>query len=167
MKHTAEADRRYVGMGEVKTGKRCELLQATLGSCIGIGLVWKKGGRCGLAHCLLPEAPEPRIRVGARYVSQAVPSLLLLMGLQPSDYADLEVIIAGGARMFRSRPSVAHVGELNVQAVRKYLALHGLTVSHEDVGGRRGRQMMIDCSRHAFVIKEIAHQPEELHDECT
>ena len=122
MSHTAEADRHYVGMGELKTGKRSELLQATLGSCIGIGLIWKNGGRCGLAHCLLPEAPTPLIRIGARYVSQAVPSLLALMGLQESDYADLEVIIAGGARMFRSRPSVEHVGELNVQAVRKYLA---------------------------------------------
>ena len=167
MSHDTDTNRLYVGMGEVKIAKRSTLLQATLGSCIGIGLIWKSGGRCGLAHCLLPEAPTPLIRIGARYVNQAVPSLLSLMGLQQSDYADLEVIIAGGARMFRSRPSVEHVGELNVQAVRKYLAQHGLKVSYEAVGGHRGRQITIDCTSQAFVINDIPRQPEELHDECT
>ena len=160
--HTRESDFQYVGMREVKIGRRGDVLRATLGSCVGIGLIWQKGGRCALAHCLLPESPAPIIRIGARYVSQAVPSLLSLLSLKPADYPDVEIILAGGARMFRSRPSVAHVGELNTAAALRYLALHGLKVSHADVGGRRGRQMVIDCARLSYAITEIERQPEEL-----
>ena len=167
MRHPAEADIFYVGMGKIKTGKRGEVLRATLGSCIGIGLIWKNGGCCGLAHCLLPESPGPIIGIGARYVSQAVPSLLSLMGIKRADCPDVEVILAGGSRMFRSRPSIAHVGELNTQAAHKYLALHGLTVAHLDLGGRRGRQMTIDCAQQRFVISEIAPQLQESEHECT
>jgi chemotaxis protein CheD len=156
----------YVGMGEVKTSARGEILSATLGSCIGIGIIWRNGGRIGLAHCLLPETSPAIIRIGARYVSQAVPSLLALMGLKPNNLSEIEIIVAGGARMFRTRPNVAHVGELNVQAVHKHLALHGLTANHFEIGGRRGRQMSIDGSQQSFLINEVVQQPKELHDAC-
>ncbi len=160
-----ESNFQYVGMGEVKTGARDDVLRATLGSCIGIGLLWPKGGRCALAHCLLPASPAPMIRIGARYVSQAVPSLLLLLCLKPSDYPDVEIIVAGGARMFRTRPGVAHVGELNIQATLQCLAQHGLKAAHVEVGGRRGRQITIDCARQSFAVNEIERQPEEAPDE--
>src|SRR5471032_124955 len=91
-----------VAMGQLSVGTHEEQLQALLGSCIGIGFIWKKGGCCGLAHCLLPESPEPTDALGARYVSQAVPSLLRLMGACVADYPDIEVILAGGATMLNA-----------------------------------------------------------------
>ena len=54
MSDPGEGDLAYVGMGEVRIGRRGEILRATLGSCIGIGVIWRQGGRCALAHCLLP-----------------------------------------------------------------------------------------------------------------
>jgi len=57
----------------------------------GIGLIWKKRGRCALAHCLLPECPQMADEFGARYVNQAVPSLLRLIGATEADYADIEI----------------------------------------------------------------------------
>jgi chemotaxis protein CheD len=167
MNRYPEADVHYVGMGEVKIGSRNDVLQATLGSCIGIAFIWKKGGRCGLAHCLLPEAPGAMIGFSARYVSQAVPSLLAMMGIKMVDYPDVEVIVAGGGRMFRLRPNAVHVGERNAQAARHHLAARGLTVHHIEIGGRRGRQITIDCARQSFVINQIEPQPEEHEHECS
>ena len=89
---------KQVGMGQLRVGAHDDQLQALLGSCIGIGFIWKKGDRCGLAHCLLPEAPGPDASMGARYVSQAVPALLRLMGARVADYPDIDVVLAGGAR---------------------------------------------------------------------
>src|SRR5579872_1204538 len=96
-----EHRRQQVGMGEIKIGTGSDILHAILGSCVGIGFIWKNGNRCGLAHCLLPEAPMQICSIGARYVSQAVPSLLLMMGIKEHDYPDIEVILAGGARMLK------------------------------------------------------------------
>lgn len=148
-------------MGQLKIGASSEQLQAVLGSCVGIAFIWRKGGCCGLAHCLLPEAPEParsRAPAGppaARYVSEAVPSLLRMMGAHEADYPDIEVILAGGANMLNGRSSRLQVGQQNVAAAQKYLRQHGLNVRYCRLGGRQGRTMLIDCAQQTFVVSDL------------
>jgi len=144
-----------VGMGQLRIGAHSEQLQAVLGSCVGIAFIWKKGGCCGLAHCLLPEAPGALPAIGARYVSQAVPSLLRLMGVRESDYPDVEVILAGGASMFDSRSTRLQVGQQNVAAAQKYLRQCGLNVRYCELGGKTGRQLNVDCANQSFSITNI------------
>ncbi|NRR30265.1 chemotaxis protein CheD [Oxalobacteraceae bacterium] len=144
-----------VGMGQLKVGCRTEQLHAVLGSCVGIGLLWKKTGRGGLAHCLLPEAPGPSLELSARYVSQAVPGLLRLMGAHREDYPDIEAIVAGGASMFKGRSQLLQVGQQNVLAAQKYLAQCGLHVCYCALGGRHGRQMLIDCAEQSFSVSDL------------
>ncbi|MCC7596017.1 chemotaxis protein CheD [Janthinobacterium sp. FW305-129] len=152
----------HVGMGQLSVGTPGQQLQALLGSCIGIGFIWKNGPCCGLAHCLLPEAPGADSSLGARYVSQAVPSLLRLMGVRQADYADIEVVLAGGASMFG--PAHVHgrlqVGRQNAEAAQKYLAQCGLHVGFCALGGRHGRQLLIDCARHSYAVTEVVAPPE-------
>lgn len=150
----SDVARSQVGMGECRVGDSSEVLQAILGSCVGIAFIWKRGGRCALAHCLLPEAPRAGdCGMGARYVSQAIPSMLALMGARQADYPDIEVVVAGGASMFRG--THFHIGEQNAAAAHKYLAECGLQVSYCDLGGRCGRQIVIDCAQQSFVVKAI------------
>lgn len=151
-----------VGMGQLSVGTQDEQLQALLGSCIGIGFIWKKGHCCGLAHCLLPEAPGAGSSPGApgaRYVSQAVPSLLRLMGVRQADYADIEVVLAGGASMFGPRNGRLQVGRQNVEAAQKYLDRCGLHVSFCALGGRHGRQLLIDCAHLSYAVTDVVAQP--------
>ncbi|AQR69658.1 hypothetical protein BZG29_15960 [Janthinobacterium sp. LM6] len=153
----------HVGMGQLSVGTHGEQLQALLGSCIGIGFIWKNGPCCGLAHCLLPEAPGTDGALGtpnARYVSQAVPSLLRLMGVRQADYADIEVVLAGGASMFGPRNGRLQVGRQNAEAAQKYLDQCGLHVSFCALGGRHGRQLLIDCAKHSYAVTDVVTQPE-------
>lgn len=150
-----------VAMGEVKIGASSDMLEAILGSCVGIAFIWKKGGRCGLAHCLLPEAPGERAGFGARYVSQAVPSLLSLMGAEPDDYEDIDVVVAGGASMFDFKSPCFQVGSRNCAAAQKYLAKLGLRVAYRDLGGCCGRSISIDCGTQNFVITELSNSNRE------
>ena len=159
--HDHVAPLQHVGMGQLSVGTHGEQLQALLGSCIGIGFIWKNGPCCGLAHCLLPEAPGSDHSIGARYVSQALPSLLRLMGVRQADYADIEVVLAGGASMFgpdngRGR---LQVGRQNAQAAQKYLDQCGLQVSFCALGGRHGRQLLIDCAHLSFAVTDVLAQP--------
>jgi chemotaxis protein CheD len=150
-----------VGMGQLKIGARTEQLQALLGSCVGIGLIWKKRGLCGLAHCLLPEAPQGQDHnnvhdlFSARYVSRAVPAMLRLMGATEADYADIQVIVSGGATMLNACSSRLQIGQQNVDSARKYLRLLGLEVHYSRVGGKCGRMMTIDCATQDFTVHEI------------
>jgi chemotaxis protein CheD len=152
----------HVGMGQLSVGTHGEQLHALLGSCIGIGFIWKNGPCCGLAHCLLPEAPAAVQALGApnaRYVSQAVPSLLRLMGVREADYPDIDVVLAGGASMFGPRNGRLQVGRQNAEAAQKYLAQCGLHVSFCALGGRHGRQLLIDCAHHNYAVTDVVAQP--------
>lgn len=144
-----------VAMGQLKMGSRTDQLQALLGSCVGIGLIWKKRGVCALAHCLLPECPQMQEEFGARYVNQAVPSLLRLLGATKADYADIEVIVAGGATMLNGCSSRLQIGQQNGDAARKHLRKHGLNISYCRIGGKCGRTMSIDCADFSYSIQEI------------
>ncbi|MEX0139287.1 chemotaxis protein CheD [Massilia sp. LMS1-1-1.1] len=150
----------HVGMGQLSVGTHGEQLQALLGSCIGIGFIWKNGPCCGLAHCLLPEAPGADSVLGARYVSQAVPSLLRLMGVRQADYADIDVVLAGGASMFGPRNGRLQIGRQNAEAAQKYLDQCGLHVSFCALGGRHGRQLLIDCASRSYAVTDVVTQPE-------
>ena len=161
MNLTIDTPRKQVGMGQLSVGAHDDQLQALLGSCIGIGFLWKKGGRCGLAHCLLPEAPTLDGSLGARYVNQAVPSLLRLMGVRVADYPDIDVVLAGGASMFGARNARLQVGRQNVEAAQKYLERCGLHVSFCALGGQHGRQLLIDCARHSYAVTDVV-APHEL-----
>lgn len=154
---------RQVGIGQLKIGAAGQL-HAVLGSCIGIAFLWRKGGCCGLAHCLLPEPPDDQQALEAqraRYVSDAVPALLRQMGAREADYPDIDVVLAGGASMFAS--SRLRVGDDNAAAARKHLGQLGLRVRYCELGGKRGRQLLIDCATHDYLIKEIVPLQPEAH----
>ncbi|USX24328.1 chemotaxis protein CheD [Oxalobacteraceae bacterium OTU3CINTB1] len=154
---------RHVGIGELKIGGRTEQLKVLLGSCVGIAFLWKKRGRCGLAHCLLAEAAMPQTEPGARYVSHAVPSLLRLMGATTADYADIVVVVAGGGMMLDACSSRFQIGQQNADAARKYLKLYGLNVLDCRVGGKTGRTLAVDCATCSYQIEDIAPQSRERH----
>ena len=144
-----------VAMGQIRIGAGSDQLQALLGSCIGIAFLWKKRGCCALAHCLLPEAPQLPCELGARYVSQAVPSMLRLLGATAADYPDIEVVVAGGATMLSNCSSRLQIGQQNADAAQKYLRQHGLNVQYCRVGGKCGRTLAVDCATSSFRVCEI------------
>lgn len=144
-------------IGEIKTGKSGDLLKAILGSCVGIAFLWKKKQVYGLAHCLLPEIDSVVPKLSAKYVSQAVPSLKLLMNIKPEDVGEIEVHIAGGGNMIPQvvKASGEHVGALNAAAAKKILEQFGFTIKESDVGGEQGRQMSIDCTAEEVRIHKL------------
>jgi chemotaxis protein CheD len=141
-------------------GKVGEKLKATLGSCVGIAFLWKEKKIYGLAHCLLPDANITSFSVSAKYVSQAIPSLIHLMKIPKESFSEIEVHLAGGANMLvqLSKSNPEHIGKLNQKMAIKLLAENGFKVKHKDFGGEEGRQIAVDCSTEEVVIKKISKQ---------
>lgn len=152
-----------VGMGQVKVGRQGETLTALLGSCVAIGLVWRAGRCCALAHCLLPQSDPGSAAPGARYVNDALPLMLSMMGVPERDRGELEVILSGGATMLGPAGVSGKIGADNVAAAHACLAGAGLRVTQRDVGGRHGRTVRIDCSTYRVAIAPVEHIVEEAH----
>lgn len=150
---------RHVLAGQMQIGAGEQVLTALLGSCVGIGMIWRNGRRCALAHCLLPETDTVAQVKGARYVSAAVPGMLRALGVRREQYGELEVVVAGGASMLAGLRGAEPIGRRNVQAAREHLARRGLRVRYEDVGGHQGRRLSIDCDSHSCCVVGIGRTP--------
>lgn len=146
-----------VHIGEVKVAKNGEVLKAILGSCVGIGVIWKANKTCGLAHCLLPESPTRSYEIGARFVDQAVRSLVAMMKIQPSDSAEISVVIVGGGNM--TNPSASAnatlVGAANFKNAMREIQKLSLHVLHSEGGGDVGRKVWIDAREFTYQVEEI------------
>lgn len=162
----------HVRIGRLALGQGAMHLKATLGSCVGIALVWRERGLCALAHCLLPQAPlgaDPRpasclpdgseTSEGARYVDQAVQNLLARLGAGPGDRRQIRAHLAGGANMQRRVPAPGAsraIGDLNIEAAQRALASAGIEVASRDVGGFCARQIRVHCAAPEVAVTQVS-----------
>jgi chemotaxis protein CheD len=150
----------HVWTGQIQVGRGDTILTTLLGSCIGIGMIWRERGLSALAHCLLPEGAAVEAHA-ARYVSAAIPALLAALGVRRAQYDEVEVVVAGGARMLRlasGGDGDGAIGRRNIAAAQAHLDARGLHVGFRDVGGCHGRRLSIDCARQTFSVKRVAEE---------
>lgn len=147
-----------VNIGEVKVAGKGHALKAILGSCVGIAILWRAKGIFGLAHCFLPERGSSSATLGARFVSDAVPSLLKLLEAEVRDHRHLEAVVVGAGNMTKpnARPDEKLIGDLNAEAAKKYLEQAKIRIIHVEVGGKIGRRIVINCSNGSYFVDEIA-----------
>lgn len=141
----------HVRMGQLAIGQSPTVLKTTLGSCVGIALLWRERAVYALAHCLLPYAPQPDCEPGGRYVDLAVISMLRMLKAEDRHHTQIEAHIAGGANMSRQErqttaPSHLAVGKLNIEAAEHVLGDLQIPLLSRDVGGFCARQMYLDCA---------------------
>ena len=89
----------HIAAGQLKTGKaQSEILQAHLGTCVGLALYDQSTKTGGMIHILLPEPTSSNnVEYPEKYASTGVPILinkLIDMGAKPEN---LKATIAGGA----------------------------------------------------------------------
>lgn len=155
----------HARIGQVKIGSNGDQLHALVGSCIAIGFLHKNRSICGLAHCLLPDSKSKTFEIGARYVDQAIHSLLQLMEVQPDETRALRAIVVGGGNMTKPKGSDPKqmVGVSNAQFAKKTLRQKRIRIMHEDIGGMHGRKIVIDTATNDFHVNVIPRIEENRH----
>lgn len=146
-----------VHIGEIKIAKNGEVLKTILGSCVGIGFIWKKKNLCGLAHCLLPETPIKTFEIGGRYVNQAIPALMAMMKIRDENISEIEVIVAGGGNMtsVKGDNSDGLIGSQNIKMALGELQQRGFRIQQSKTGGNEGRKMTIYAGSFTYKIESI------------
>jgi len=139
-----------VGIGEFRVAKAPERLGAYgLGSCIVV-VLWDPlgSGWGGLAHCMLPAAPEwERGKTTAKYCDLGIPALHSALAEAVGRPGPFTARLVGGATMFRFPDLVRRspsLGERNAEASRAALEKLGLVPAGEECGGERGRSVEFD-----------------------
>jgi chemotaxis protein CheD len=155
-----EPDQIMVRMGELAvSARRGQLVALGLGSCIGLALLDRRLGTAGLAHVVLPRAPEGQRSL--KFADRAVPELISrLLGLGARRIR-LEAVLVGGASMFAASPAL-EVGSRNEAAVREQLESLRIPVLASATGGSRGRTVRVDVATTTVSVREAGGRDAEL-----
>jgi chemotaxis protein CheD len=153
-----------VGMGEIEVSSQAgeELVARGLGSCIGLALIDRRAGVAGMAHVVLPEAPNDSDPDPGKFADLAVPELISQMKRAGAAVRRLDAVLAGGARMFELGD--LDIGARNAEAVMQGLARSGVTVRAADTGGNRGRTMRLTVGEFTVRVKEAGGAATTLFD---
>jgi chemotaxis protein CheD len=143
-----EIDGHLVRPGELALTEEGTMLISVVSLGVAVCL-WERGRAVSaLAHFVEPATYEAH-RATTRFGNVAVPKLLELMrehvGVIP-----FEAQIFGGATLRQGDLR----GEANIDMARKILRARGIHIASEDVGGHKGRKIMLDSKTgHVAVIK--------------
>ncbi len=149
-----------VGMADYKLASSPDtLITLGLGSCVGITLYSRLKKTGGMAHIMLPRSTDPTSE-SLKFADVAIKKMIEDLKGKGVRVDDLEVKIAGGAKMFSFSNSddKRSIGHRNSVAVKKIIEdeLH-LKIISEDIGGTYGRTVELELETGDLKVKTIGH----------
>jgi chemotaxis protein CheD len=151
-----------VGIAEMKVAAQPHrLITLGLGSCVGVTLydpVTKVGG---LLHIMLPDSTQfSNVTKPAKFADLGIPLLVSEVTRNGGRLAALQAKMAGGAQMFSGLNDkfVLNIGERNVLMAKQTLKSLGIKIIAEEVGGSRGRTMILDTSSGQVFLRTVGSQ---------
>lgn len=148
-----------VGIAEYCTaGPPTLLVTYGLGSCLAIALYDAEVRLGGLAHTLLPSAPDA---TGpghpAKFVDAAIRRMVGELLDRGAQRQRLTAKIFGGANMFEALfgGSGNGVGARNIASAREALAALAIPILAEDVGGNFGRTVEFDLASGQVRVRTV------------
>lgn len=146
-----------VGIADLNvTNAPNKLITVGVGSCLGITLYDKVKKNGGLLHVMLPDSTQfPSVTNPYKFVDLGVPALLKKIQDMGSRKDDLVAKIAGGASMFNfsDKSILMDVGNKNLIAVKRILEELEIPLIGEEIGGNKGRTLLLDTESGSVQIR--------------
>ncbi len=149
----------HVAIGSCALGDASTILEANLGSCLGIALLWPEEGAFALAHCLLPSHPGTGTdRRFSRFASTAPAHLIRRLRVPKRKMHEVRAVLGGGASLYGVRSS-ADIGRQNIAAGRAALRTAGIKLIGHDVGCDIPRRIRIHGDGLAVSVIRMLPEP--------
>lgn len=135
-----------------------KIMTVGLGSCIGIAIYDKAKGLGGLAHIMLPDSTQfNNVNNPLKFADLAIPMLIEKLEKMGALRRNMKAKIAGGASMFNfsDKSMIMDIGNRNGIAVKNSLKEHSIPIVAEDVGGNKGRTMILNSYDGVVQIKTV------------
>lgn len=129
-----------------------------LGSCIGIALYDKTTKVAGLAHIMLPDSTQFKSNTNPmKFADLAIPMLIEKMEKEGCNKRNIVAKIAGGASMFNfsDKSIISDIGKRNSDAVKKALNYESIRIIGEEIGGNKGRTMILKANDGTVILKVV------------
>ncbi|MBU5591121.1 chemotaxis protein CheD [Clostridium sp. MSJ-4] len=142
-----------------------KIITVGLGSCIGIAFYDRTASLGGLAHIMLPDSTQfNNVTNPLKFADLAIPLLLERMEKQGARRRNIKAKIAGGASMFNfsDKSMITDIGNRNGIAVKQTLEKLSIPILAIDVGGNKGRTMILDASNGVVQIRTVGMGIKEL-----
>ena len=159
----------HVGMADLVVSKHpATLVTLGLGSCIGLVIYDTASKVAGMVHIMLPDSREGKnLPKPGKFADTAVPLLLdELAKLGAGNRAQLKAKMAGGAQMFampgKTDNAIFAVGNRNIEATTKMLAVAGIKIIASDTGGSKGRTIEFSTETMKLIVKTLGTGTKEL-----
>lgn len=148
-----------VGIADLNTVEAPgKIITVGLGSCIGIAIYDRIKRIGGLAHIMLPDSTQfSNVTNPMKFADLAIPMLVEKMEKMGSSKRNMKAKIAGGASMFNfsDKNMITDIGSRNGIAVKVALEKAGIPLIAEDIGGNKGRTVILDADTGAFQIRIV------------
>jgi len=155
-----------VGIADMNTASSPDkIVTVGLGSCIGIVIYDKFKGLGGLAHIMLPDSTQfNNVTNPLKFADLAVPILIDKLESMGAVKRNMKAKIAGGASMFNfsDKSMIMDIGNRNGIAVKSVLNKYDIPIIGEDIGGNKGRTMILDTADGIVLIKTVGIGVKEL-----
>lgn len=151
-----------VGIAELKVaGRPGRLITLGLGSCVGGALFDPATGGGGLLHIMLPDSTQfSNVTKPAKFADLGIPLLVSEIRRNGGRTNNLQAKLAGGAQMFSglNEKFLLNIGERNTAMARQVLRSLRIKILAEEVGGNRGRTMILDTVSGGVLIRTVGAQ---------
>jgi putative nucleotidyltransferase with HDIG domain len=137
------------------------LLEAYLGSCVGVTIVDRKNMVGGLYHILLPEPPLPDTTYQREaYAASGLPIFLQELFKKGADQSRLEAVIAGGAFIAPALEEdfYMNLGGRTLSVVEKFLKKHHNQIVYAETGGFISCKMTLNLNTMNTTVEPIGIQ---------
>lgn len=142
-----------------------KIMTIGLGSCVGIALYDKMKRLAGLAHIMLPDSTSfKNVTNPYKFADLAIPILIEKMEMEGCSRRNIKAKIVGGASMFNfsDKTMINDIGKRNSEAVVKSLSELKIPILASDVGGNKGRTMIVDAESGVVVVRTIGQETKEI-----
>ena len=150
--NTPVAENYFLKPGFLFVADKPIAISTVVGSCVAISLHDRHRNVCGANHFQYPFIGDKH-KATARYGNVAVSALIEMMLQNGSKLKHLEAQIFGGAHNADISPQ--NIGRDNVGVARKVIARRKIPIVSEDVGGQKGRKVVINTDTNQIVVVRV------------
>jgi len=149
--------RKFIHAGELYVGIEPTEIVTVLGSCVSVCLYDSIRKVSAMNHYLLPVWNGSDIQ-NPKYGEIAIPRTIETLVNTGSDINNLEAKIFGGASMHNMSSENMMIGKRNIMIAKDILRKYNLPIRGEDVGGTRGRKIMMRSDIGKVMMRYVSEE---------
>lgn len=143
---------KFIHVGEIYIGVKPTQINTVLGSCVAVCLYDPVECVGGMNHYLVPLWNENGLQ-SPKYGNISIPRLIESMLNVGCQKRNLVAKIFGGANVIDVTKEDMMIGRKNVVIAKEILQEQGIKIAAQDVGGTRGRRIMMQSDSGKILLK--------------